>query len=179
MPHSSAVDATVQWLEDMVIGHNLCPFAKKPHTKKQIHFHDANTGKQKAALIELAEQIQRLEETPSIETTLIVFSVGFKDFYQYLDLVDNAMDWLADNGYEGIYQIASFHPEYLFEGEDIDSASQYTNRAPYPILHLLREGSLTRALENYPEPERIPENNIAKMHAIGARQLQQLLAQYR
>lgn len=179
MTAPSALDATKKWLEEMVIGHNLCPFAKKPLAKNQIHFHQTNTSKQKAALTELSEQIQFLEDTPAIETTLIILSEGFKDFYQYLDLVDYAMDWLADSGYEGVYQIASFHPEYLFEGEDIDSASHYTNRAPYPILHLLREDSLTRALESYSEPEKIPENNIAKMQAIGVQNLKELLMQYR
>ncbi|GAC14388.1 DUF1415 family protein [Aliiglaciecola lipolytica] len=124
----------------------------------------------------LQAEIEHLNQHSKTETTLIVLTNGFNHFFDYLDLVDVAQQWLEENDYVGIYQIASFHPEYVFEGESIDSAANYTNRSPHPTLHLLREQSLERAIKSYKHPEQIPENNIDKAHSMGKAELKVLLA---
>ncbi|MEP1552769.1 DUF1415 domain-containing protein, partial [Paraglaciecola sp.] len=92
---------------------------------------------------------------------------GFSDFDKYLDLVDGANEFIERGGYGGLYQIATFHPDYCFDGEKSNDAANYTNRSPYPILHLLREASLEQVLKNYPNPENIPDNNITKARELG------------
>ncbi|MDH5711889.1 MAG: DUF1415 domain-containing protein, partial [Gammaproteobacteria bacterium] len=109
------------------------------------------------------------------ETTLLVFAEGFKDFGDYLDLVELAQDLLADQGYEGIYQIASFHPDYCFADAELDDAANYTNRSPYPMLHLIREASMEKALAHYPEPEKIPERNVEYARELGLEEMQRQL----
>ncbi len=114
-----------------------------------------------SSLESLAEELRYLDSTEEIETTLIIFPNHFADFEEYLDLVDLAEALSVDQGYEGIYQIASFHPNYCFSDAEDDDPANYTNRSPYPMLHLLREDSITEALENFPDPEGIPARNIA------------------
>ena len=109
-----------------------------------------------------------------METTFIIFPDNFSDFETYLDLVELSEALAADQGYEGIYQIASFHPEYCFEGAEADDPANYTNRSIYPMLHLLREDSLSDALDNFPDAESIPERNIAFAQRKGLAFMQSL-----
>lgn len=171
----SEVLATKQWLDEIIIGLNICPFAKKEFVNNTIHYHLSKTEQVKAALHEVIEQCRYLQAHDELETTLIIYSGGFRGFDRYLDLVDYANDLLVDSGFEGIFQIASMHPEYCFDGEDYDDASNFTNRSPYPILHLIREASMSRVLSVYNEPEKIPENNIKLAHEKGANFFQQVL----
>lgn len=168
---------TKQWLEDIIIGLNFCPFAKKEFVNNTIHYHICAQARMDKALEEFAMQCEKLSNTPEIETTLFICSLGFRTFESYLDLVDYANDLLIDLGYEGVFQIASFHPDYVFEGEDINDASNYTNRSPLPTLHLIREESMERVLSVYDKPEMIPENNIALARDKGAKFFQQVLKQ--
>lgn len=154
------IQQTKQWVKDIIIDLNFCPFAKKEWVNNAIHYHVSSHKKIKLALIELIQQFDFLEQTPSIETSLLIFDGGFSSFQQYLTLVDYANDALIDAGLEGVFQLATFHPDYCFEGADYDDAENYTNRSPYPIVHILREASLTRSLSHYKNPEEIPENNI-------------------
>lgn len=167
--------ATKTWLNEIVIGLNICPFAKKEFVNNTIHYYLSKTEQIKTALLEFIEQCQYLQSHEELETTLIIYGNGFRGFERYLDLVDYANDLLVDSGFEGVFQIASMHPEYCFDGEDYDSASNYTNRSPYPILHLIREASMSRVLSVYNEPEKIPENNIRLTHEKGADFFQQVL----
>ena len=112
----------------------------------------------------------------NIETTLIIFPNHFADFEDYLDLVDLVEDLSVEQGYEGVYQIASFHPEYCFAGAEEEDPANYTNRSPYPMLHLLREESITRAVEHYKDPEGIPERNMAFAKKKGLQYMQLLRA---
>lgn len=114
----------------------------------------------KTALIALANEFEFLNSNENIETTFIIFSEGFTDFLQYLDLVDKGERLLTKENYEGIYQLASFHPHYLFAGSNENDPANYTNRSPYPMLHILREDSITKALKNFDDPDSIPKKNI-------------------
>ncbi|WDD97273.1 DUF1415 domain-containing protein [Thalassomonas actiniarum] len=163
-----AIEQTKQWLAEIVIGLNFCPFAKKEFVNDTIHYHVSSAGRIEPALEALMAQCQYLSEHDELETSLVIFSTGFRQFERYLDLLDYANELLVDSGYEGIFQLASFHPDYCFEGEDIDDAANYTNRSPYPTIHLIREASMERVLAVYQQPEAIPENNIALAHEKGA-----------
>lgn len=172
---ASEVLATKEWLNDIVIGLNICPFAKKEFVNNTIHYHLSKTEQVKTALHEFIEQCQYLQNHDELETTLIIYGNGFRGFDRYLDLVDYANDLLVDSGFEGIFQVASMHPEYCFDGEDYDDASNFTNRSPYPIIHIIRETSMSRVLSVYNEPEKIPENNIKLTQEKGANFFQQVL----
>lgn len=169
------IEQTKQWLSQVIIGLNFCPFAKKEFVNQTIHYHLSEQEQLKSALKELTKQCLYLQNTPDVETTLVIYSEGFRDFNRFLDLVDNGNEVIVELGLEGVFQIASFHPEYCFAGEDYDDASNYTNRSPYPTLHLIREESMERVLKVYKEPEAIPENNIALAQEKGASYFQQLL----
>ena len=172
---SNVILATKQWLEEVIIGLNFCPFAKKEFVNNTICYHESTADQVKSALHELIEQCRYLQAHDELETTLIVYSDGFRSFERYLDLVDYGNDLLVDSGFEGIFQLASMHPEYCFDGEYYDDSSNFTNRSPYPIVHIIREASMARVLSVYTEPEKIPENNIALANEKGANFFQQLL----
>ena len=120
-------------------------------------------------------ECQRLDQDLNIETTLIIFPIYFKQFDDYLDFLGIAESLLIEQGYEGIYQLASFHPDYCFSGEAHEDPANYTNRSPYPMLHLIREESLERALKSHPNPEKIPERNITLTRKLGLEKLQAIL----
>jgi len=159
---------TQQWLEEIIIGLNFCPFAKKEFVNNTIHYQLCDAKKIPLALEELAKQFEKLVQQPEIETTLLIFNTGFKGFESYLDLLDYANDLLIELGFEGIFQLASFHPDYYFEGEEFDAASNYTNRSPLPTIHLIREESMEKVLSVYKNPDQIPENNIALAEVKGS-----------
>lgn len=117
-----------------------------------------------------------MDNNDNIETSLLIFPESLKDFDDYLDFLEIANALMHKQGYEGIYQLASFHPHYYFEGADENDAANYTNRSPYPMLHILREASLERALLNYPDPENIPGRNIKLTRELGLDVMQKLLA---
>ncbi|BDX05709.1 DUF1415 domain-containing protein [Planctobacterium marinum] len=168
--------AVLRWLEDIIIGLNLCPFAKKPYlaNKVQLLFESSNK------LNKIAEQVvlacNQLDQQPEIETALVVFPNSLKDFNRYLDALEFCEALLEQQGYSGVYQLASFHPDYVFEGEEFDDVSNYTNRAPYPIIHIIREQSIDQVLKTYRDPEAIPERNIALMQKMGLAQIEKLFS---
>ena len=174
-PESNVILATKQWLEEVIIGLNFCPFAKKEFVNNTIFYHESKADQVKVALHELIEQCRYLQAHDELETTLIVYTDGFRSFERYLDLVDYGNDILVDSGFEGTFQLASMHPEYCFDGEDFDDASNFTNRSPFPIIHIIREASMARVLSVYSEPEKIPENNITLANQKGSDYFQQLL----
>ena len=171
----SAIIKTKQWLEKIIIGLNFCPFAKREMVNDRIRYCVTEHIKTSQVINDFALQCDYLQQQPNIDTTLIILSEGFKSFEQYLDLVGVAEQWLFEHGYEGTFQLASFHPDYYFEGQAFDDASNYTNRSPLPILHILREASIEKVLTLYKEPEKIPENNIALARLKGSDYFQQLL----
>jgi len=174
-----AIEQTKQWLDEIVIGLNFCPFAKKEFVNNTIAYVTSSQGQIDKALEELAEQCQYLAENDQVETTLLIFTTGFRQFERFLDLVDYAHELMTSLGYEGQFQLATFHPDYFFDGEPADSASHFTNRSPFPTLHLIREESMEKVLSHYPEPEAIPENNIQLADEKGAKYFKQVLKRIR
>lgn len=154
------IDNTKKWIQDVVIGCNFCPFAAKEVKQGTVRYHVEEDDDLNACLQVFLNECELLDTSPEIETTIIILPIGFDEFEDYLDLVECAEEILEENGYEGTYQVATFHPNYCFEGEEADDASNFTNRSPYPMLHILREESVERALERYPDAEGIAQRNI-------------------
>ena len=161
--------ATQTWLEKAVIGLNLCPFAKAVHVKKQIRYvvSAATTVEQLYANL-LAEIEFLLEADPDkVETTLLIHPQVLNDFLDFNDFLDVAEALLVELNADGILQIASFHPDYQFFGTEPQDIENYTNRAPYPTLHLIREASIERVLESYPDADDIYQKNIDTLKRLG------------
>ena len=167
---------TRYWISDVIVAMDICPFAQRELARDSIRVDVSRAKKLALALEELMKEVQWLDEHQATETTLLVFPTLFKDFEHYLDFVELADRLLMDQGYEGIYQLASFHPDYCFADAEPEDAPNYTNRSPYPMVHLLREQSLTQAIEYYGDTQQIPEHNIARMNDIGAAEAQRRLA---
>ena len=166
----AAIRASRAWVEQAVVGLNLCPFAKAPLVKGQIRFVVDQTDDPRALLDALCAELTLLNEADpgQVETTLLIHPNVLGDFLDYNDFLDAAEAALADLGLDGVLQIASFHPQYQFAGTEADDLSNATNRAPYPMLHLLREASVDRAVQAFPEADAIVENNIRTLEALGA-----------
>ena len=170
-PDAVAVDAGVRrWLERAVIGLNLCPFAKAVYARRQVRIVVSDASTERALLQQLGEEMALLRDAPAaeIDTTLLVHPHVLQDFLDYNDFLDDADALLEAMDLDGVLQVASFHPQYRFAGTDPDDAGNLTNRAPWPILHLLREDSVDRAVAAYPEPDAIIERNVATMRELGA-----------
>jgi len=164
-----AIAETRAWIEHAVIGLNLCPFAKAVHTKGQIRYVVSDDTDPEDLLNTLCEELQRLADTDpaEVDTTLIIHPQVLGDFLDYNDFLEMADAAVEDMGLEGVVQVASFHPQYQFEGTAPDDVSNASNRSPYPTLHLLREDSVDRAVDAFPEAERIYEANIATLEKLG------------
>jgi len=163
------VAATRKWLERAVIGLNLCPFAKSVYVKEQVRYVVSNATTPEQLLETLMDELQRLSDTSpeQVDTTLLIHPFVLNDFEDYNEFLDVADVAVEDMQLEGELQVASFHPDYQFADTDAGDISNYTNRAPYPILHLLREDSIARAVDAFPEAEEIFEKNIATMEKLG------------
>lgn len=166
--HNDIESAINQWLDHVVIGLNLCPFAAKPKRQQQIHidiFTGDNEPELDQAFLQALDELQR--KTPQErETTVLVVPNALNTFEEYMLYLQQAQWLLQRAGLEGILQIASFHPNYQFDGTHPSDKENLTNRAPYPILHLIREDSLADVLSKYPDPESIPENNIKRVERL-------------
>jgi len=169
------ISQTQNWLDQFIIKHNICPFAQKEREKNSIRFVEDAEVNIEQLLENLIKECEYLDENSNTETTLIIFSSGLIDYDDYLDFVGMAERLLISLDYEGIYQLASFHPDYCFADSDENDAANYTNRSPYPMLHIIREKSLQIALDSFPNPEQIPERNINYCRDLGLNYVQQLL----
>jgi hypothetical protein len=163
------IAATQLWLERAVIGLNLCPFAKAVHVKKQIRYVVSSASTPEDLLKELINELELLAETSSekIDTTLLIHPHVLTDFLDYNDFLDIADETLEELDLAGELQIASMHPQYQFADTQPDDMENYTNRSPYPTLHLLRESSVDKAVAAFPEADQIFEKNIATMKKLG------------
>jgi uncharacterized protein len=164
-----AIAQTRAWVERVVIGLNLCPFAKAPQVKGQVRYALSEASEPQALLAGLIDELKLLAGTPAdrIETTLLVHPQVLADFADYNDFLGLADAAVAGLGLEGVIQVASFHPRYQFAGTAPDDLGNATNRSPYPTLHLLREESVERAVDAFPEAEAIFEANIATLQRLG------------
>ena len=172
------LEQTRKWIEEVVVGCNFCPFAVKELRAGTIRY-QVDNGQESGQLRQaFLEECQWLDKHPETETSLLIFPYALSDFEDYLDFVSVAERLLARHHYESVYQVASFHPGYRFADSSSEDPANYTNRSPYPMLHLLREESMERALERYSDPEKIPQRNIEFARAKGLAYWQQLLATY-
>ena len=160
MTAEQIIDRTKKWIVDVVIGCNFCPFAANVVKQQTVFYKVEENTEMDKCLDSFVYEMKRLDNDVTIETTFLIFPNTFKKFSEYLDLLSLAEDRLKRNGYEGVYQVASFHPLYLFTNSVENDPANYTNRSIYPMLHLLREESIDKALENYKDPESIPARNI-------------------
>jgi hypothetical protein len=164
---ATVIERTKNWIREIVIGLNFCPFARKPFKEELILYKVDGSSDKAAALESFISTCNYLEENPAMETALLIFPNGFSDFEEYLDLVDLSEKLLKAEGFEGVYQVASFHPDYLFAGSDENDPANYTNRSPFPMLHLLREDLLEIAIDKHANVDDIPNQNIAKAISLG------------
>ncbi|PSJ80932.1 DUF1415 domain-containing protein [Neisseria iguanae] len=165
----TVIGHTKQWLEKAVIGLSLCPFAKAPYVKDRMRIVVSETTHLDGFLEDLDRELQYLGETSAdeLETTLLVHPTLFGDFLLFNEMLDIADEAVADNQLQGVVQIAPFHPDFQFAGTEADDISNYTNRSPYPTLHLIREDSIAKATEAFPEAAAIFERNIALLEDMG------------
>jgi hypothetical protein len=174
-----ALAETQAWVDRVVVGLNLCPFAKAVQARNQVRYVVSEATAVDALLSELLEEMGRLVATDPevLDTTLLIHPRvlnDFLDFNEFLGAADEALDQL---GLEGVLQVASFHPQFQFAGTDVDDVTNATNRSPYPTLHLLREDSVDRAVAAFPEAGAIYEKNIRTLAALGAEGVAALQAQ--
>ena len=163
------IAATTGWVERAVIGLNLCPFAKAVYVKEQVRYVVSPATTPEALLEQLMDELQLLSDTDAdkVDTTLLIHPFVLTDFLDYNEFLDVADAAIEDMSLEGELQVASFHPDYQFADTDINDIENFTNRSPYPILQLLREDSIERAVDAFPEAEEIFEKNIATMEKLG------------
>ena len=154
------IDQTIIWIKKVVVGCNFCPFAARTLQQHTVHYQVEASTNITECLDAFLKEIVRLDKEPQIETSFLIFPNAFQQFDDYLDLVSIAEHLLKEKGYTGVYQLASFHPLYRFANSVKNDAADYTNRSIYPMLHLLRESSVEKAVTQYENPENIPGRNV-------------------
>lgn len=164
-----------QWVESFVVDMKLCPFAERELVKNRVRFAVTEATTEEQLLMALQAELALLNKDPSVETTLLIHPKVLQDFADYNQFLDHADRLLAQMGLEGVCQIASFHPDYQFAGTGPDDAENYTNRSPYPVLHIIREESLEHAIADFPDVDQVPVHNIELMKRMGRDKLQALL----
>lgn len=178
IPYPATIIAQTRcWLESVIIELNFCPFAKREFVKNSIRYTVSEQTDLAMALEVVTDECQQLDQHPQTETTLLMFSRGFSEFDDFLELIEMADQLIDQLGYRATYQLAHFHPDYCFAGSTNEDAANYTNRSPWPTLHLLREASLQKAIDAYPDTSQIPENNIRRARELGKPALQARLQQ--
>jgi len=168
MPETSIIATTQNWLNQFIIRYQICPFAKPAYEQQRIRYQVMTEQNVENLLMAVIDECHYLDQHADTETTLLIFANACADFNDYLDVVAIAEQLLIEQGYEGVYQLASFHPDYCFSDSDPDDDANYTNRSPYPMLHIIREASIESALKHYPDPENIPVRNMQRCRQLGA-----------
>jgi hypothetical protein len=168
-PAEGVIAATRTWLEKAVIGLKLCPFASSPYLNDRVRYRVSAQRSSVGLLEELIDELQLLQDTDplSCETTLLIHPQVLTDFRHYNDFLDECDAAVTELGLEGELQVASFHPGYQFAGTRAEDIENYTNRSPYPMLHLLREASVTRAVATFPDVDQIGAKNIETLRSLG------------
>jgi hypothetical protein len=171
----SIITSVKNWLEQTVIGLQLCPFAKSVLDADKIRYTVSDTEDSETLMLKLHEEFKHLDDTPEIETTLVIIHQQLSDFESFNQTLDYVDDMLEQYGWSGVFQVASFHPQYQFADTHIDDRENWTNRSPYPIFHILRESSLELAIEKFPSIEDLPQENIKRMNALSNEVFTQVL----
>ena len=175
--HDEKIVADVaRWLNEVVIGLNLCPFSGKPTRENRVRFFVSHATDDELLLQDLQHEMELLDEKPAseIETTLVIVPNHLQDFFDYNQFLNWTNQLLKRNRWVGVYQLATFHPDYCFADAEPEDAENLTNRAPYPILHIIREASLEKALEYFADVEDIPEVNKTRVEGLTAEEKQKL-----
>jgi len=177
MTQSDYIEHTQKWLHSFVIQYNLCPFAKKPFVQEKIRYRLFAQKDWRTLLLSLKEELLFLTETPrtAVETSIIIVPNMLGDFSDYLDFLELANDLIFALRLDGDLQIASFHPDYQFDGNNREDVANYTNRSPFPLFHLLREESVSEAVDQYGDTAVIPLRNIETMKKLGKDFLDKLM----
>lgn len=157
---------------------NLCPFAKREYVNNRIRFSVSDATNEVALLLSLKAELELLTSDNSIETTLLIHPEVLQDFYAYNEFLDVVDGLLIDLNLNGVYQVASLHPDYQFADTDYNDVENYSNRSPYPLLHIIREESLELAISGYPNVDDIPERNIKLLRDMGTEKVQMLFNSY-
>lgn len=171
-----AITQTRAWIDAVIVALNFCPFARRELDRNSVRFKVVREDSLEQYLLALIDECILLDRDPEIETSLLILAQDFAAFDTFLDLLEMANALLVEQGYRGIYQLASFHPEYRFADAPAGDPANYTNRSPFPLLHLIRESSIERAVASYPQAELIPERNMALAREKGSVEMQALLA---
>ncbi|HEY0720645.1 MAG TPA: DUF1415 domain-containing protein [Gammaproteobacteria bacterium] len=178
LPDDDTVIARTRcWISKAVVALNLCPFARKPYEGEQVRYVVSHAQTPDELFTELQHELEHLRATDPevVETTVLIHPFVLQDFYDYNDFLGVVDELIETGGYASEFQVASLHPDYQFAGTQPEDAENYTNRSPYPILHLLREELLARAISSYARPDKIPERNIRLMNELGAEKMRALL----
>ncbi len=175
MKNEKVIAAVKYWLEEVVIKLNFCPFAQKVLINDKVRYKVVSESSKEEQLMCLVEEFQRLDKETKIETTLMITPVGLESFFDYLDLFEAANQLLVKLNYESVYQLASFHPDYCFDDTEQNDASNFTNRSPYPLIHIIREERLEKVLESYPDAAEIPIRNIKLANEKGTAYFEELI----
>jgi len=176
MNNIDVIQSTQAWVKNVIVKYNICPFAKRELERGSIRYFEETSCDIENVLESLTKECQLLDNNPKIETTLLILSEACIDFEHFLDLIYLSNHLLKVMGYEGTYQLAHFHPHYCFDGDDNEAASNYSNRSPFPTLHIIRELSMEKAIAAHPDVEGIPERNIHFMNKKGGPFFANLLA---
>jgi len=166
---------TINWIRSFIVAYNICPFAKHVVNNGTLKLQVSKATKTENALEDLMLNVAQLDTNTNIETSILIFPYLFVDFIDYLEFIDLSEALLFEQDYEGIYQLATFHPHYCFAGVLANDVSNFTNRSPYPMLHLLREDSVEQAIAFHGKTEEIPSENIATMHKLGLEKIKKIL----
>ena len=177
MSNQSAIKLSKAWVEQVVVQHQLCPFAKHPFQNRQIRFVEVQEVDIVAIIDQFEKEVKILlaAKASEIETTLLIVSKALSNFLEYLDFLQYLESLIMENNWEGIIQVASFHPAYQFAGTEAEAAENYTNRSPFPMIHLLREESVEKAALSHPDIDSVPVRNIAYMEEKGRNYWVQIL----
>jgi hypothetical protein len=178
MDSASVIETTRRWISSVVIGLNLCPFAQRVFDADRIRYVVSDAGDESWLLTDLARELEALVAAPTsvVETTLLIHPLALGDFLDYNDGVGAAEELVANLGLQGTIQIASFHPDYQFAGTDADAVENFTNRSPYPMLHLLREESISAVADDPKALLEIPRRNMATLKSLGVEKIREMLA---
>lgn len=171
---------TRRWIEEAVIGLEFCPFAASFYHGDRVRIAVSEASEPVQAVDVALDEAEQLLETPpeEVATTLVVFPRGLEAFRTFLDVAETVRAALEEAGAEGVLQVATFHPDYQFAGTEPEDLGNYTNRSPHPTLHLLREEDVTQAVEDHPDPESIPQDNIDRLHEMGREEVENIWAQF-
>jgi hypothetical protein len=173
--HEKIIGPVRRWVETVVVGLNLCPFARRELVNDRVRFSVSAAETEDQLLADLQVELELLNNETGVETTLLIHPGVLQDFFEYNQFLNYVDRLLARMELQGVYQVASFHPDYQFSGTRPDDVENYTNRSPYPMLHLIREESLERVIASYPDPEGIPGRNIELLESLGRDRMKALL----